>query len=567
VTSFSERATRTATFIARLLGAVAFMVATAAAASSVPPRDFRAKANNLLNEYVREGLFSGAVVVAQDGKPIFRRVYGLADRQWGVPVTFDTEFRLGSITKQFTATAILQLEERGRLRLDDPVSKYYERAPAAWSAITIRHLLTHSSGIPSYTAIPHFIYGQPSKVDRTPDEIISLTRDQPLEFTPGSDMVYSNTGYVLLGLIIEKITGQKYGDYLREQIFKPLGLDHTGYDDGSTIIRHMASGYHLSGDAVVKASYMSMTLPFSAGALYSSIDDMLKWDRALHAAKPIGPAAVASMFTDYGHNYGFGYYILKSKTGHIMWDHEGGIFGFHSEIAHYPNDGLTVIVLSNLEDAPAYKIGNDLADLYFGAPAPRRVRIDPAVLSNYLGYFQTGAASAAEIVRDGDHLAVNLGRNARPIPLFPEDQSTFSSPTAGIEVVFDHKGGGSSQTMILKRSGDHQAKRITDVEAHRLWAIAARPHVAIALDPRSLTALTGVYRVSPSFLLTVSEVDEHLMVRPSGAPRYPVDPETSTLFFNDERGVGLSFKLDGSGRALEATFIQGGIERPAPRIS
>lgn len=329
--------------------------------------DYAAKAEALVQGFVKDGRFSGAVLVARDGKPVLREGFGLANREWDQAVTPDTEFRLGSITKQFTATAIMQLVEQGRVGLDDPISKYYAAAPKAWGKVTIRHLLTHRSGIPSYTAIDGFFRMQ-ARIDRTPDEIIALTRDQPLQFEPGSKFEYDNTGYILLGYVIEKVSGQSYADYLKDHIFKPLGMDHTGYDVSGEILRRRASGYERSATGEISnAPYLSMTLPYAAGSLYSDVDDLLTWDQALYAGKPASAASLKDMMSDHGNHYGYGWSV-DVVDGRRLWSHGGGINGFHTFIGRYPDQKLTVIVLSNIAQAPVEKIASQLVHLNFSEP-------------------------------------------------------------------------------------------------------------------------------------------------------------------------------------------------------
>jgi len=326
----------------------------------------RAKA--LVDLIVEADQFSGAVLVAKNGVPVFRQAFGLANREWNVPNSPTTKFRIGSITKGFTATAVLQLAEARRLSIDDPVSKYYSEAPPAWNSITIRHLLTHTSGIPSYTGIPHFFDGE-IRLDRTPEQIIKLTQDAPLEFEPGSKFSYDNTGYIILGYIIEKVSGERYADYVQHHIFDPLGMKSSGYDVSETITPNRAAGYSRDKTTFTNAPYLSMTEPFSAGSLYSTVDDLLIWDQALYAAKPLSPSSMQAMFTDYGHGYGFGWFI-DNQFGHQHIFHDGGINGFVSRFDRYPMDKLSVVVLSNDGAAPVGRIADDLAAIYLGV-APR----------------------------------------------------------------------------------------------------------------------------------------------------------------------------------------------------
>ena len=317
--------------------------------------------------FVRPDEFSGVVLVAKDGKPVFRKAYGLANREWNVPNAVTGKFRIGSMTKAFTATAILQLQEAGKLSIDDPISKYYADAPATWHAVTLRHLLTHTSGIPSYTDQPGF-FAEQARLDRSPEEIIKLTRDAPLQFEPGSQFRYDNTGYIILGYVIEKVSGQTYADYVRQRILAPLNMKNSGYDVSETVLPQRAAGYAPSPSGVINAPYLSMTLPFAAGSIYSTVDDLLAWDQALSApGKPLGAASLKAMFTDYGHGYGFGW-VMADLHGHRLITHNGGINGFVSENPRYPDDRLTVILLSNYGGAPVGEIGADLGAIYLDIP-------------------------------------------------------------------------------------------------------------------------------------------------------------------------------------------------------
>ena len=388
-----------------VLLALAAMIAFAMPARAAPPA-FDVQADMLLRSYAQADRFSGVALVAKDGKPIFRKAYGLANREWDVPIAQDTKFRIGSITKQFTAAAILQLAEQGKLSLDDPISKYYPAAPPSWAPITLKHLLTHTSGIPSYTAIPGF-FGMPSRTERSPQDVVALTQDMPLEFKPGEKFNYNNTGYVLLGYVIEKVSGQAYRTYLQEHILKPLGLSNTGYDLTEPLLPHRAAGYASAPSGrITNASYLAMSLPYAAGSLYSTADDLLAWDLALRSGKVISPASVTAMFTDYGFGYGYGQFV-EVRDGKRVWQHGGGINGFVSMLSRYPDQGLTVVLLSNIAPSDTGRIAQRLAELYFhpetgGGPAGP---LSAAELDRYVGRYGEGA-TALEVTRDGQRLFI-----------------------------------------------------------------------------------------------------------------------------------------------------------------
>jgi CubicO group peptidase (beta-lactamase class C family) len=344
------------------------------------------------------------VLVARDGKPVFRKAYGLANREWDIAATPDTKYRLGSITKQFTAAAILQLAEQGMLGIDDPISKYYAAAPPAWAPITLKHLLTHTSGIPSYTAIPGF-FGAPARTDRTPEQIIELTRDKPLEFKPGEKFAYDNTGYILLGYVIEKVSGQTYAAYLQEHIFTPLGMKDSGYDLSTTILPRRAAGYDRVAGKAMNTPFLAMTLPYAAGSLYSTVDDLLKWDLALRGGKVISPASVQAMFTDYGFKYGYGQF-LDMRDGKPYWNHGGGINGFNTHLGRYADEGLTIVALSNLTNADLGRVAFLSGDLYHhpehaaGPSGP----LTAAEGDRYAGRYSLADGGVLQVTREGERL-------------------------------------------------------------------------------------------------------------------------------------------------------------------
>src|SRR5256884_5030201 len=223
--------------------------------------------DRIIQSHVDSKQFMGAVLVAQDGKVLLDKGYGSANLEWDIPDSPHTKFRLGSLTKQFTATAILLLEERGKLRTDDLVTKYLPDAPTGWAKITIANLLTHTSGIPNFTSFPD--YSTTEATPTTPEQLVARFRDKPLNFQPGEQWEYSNSGYVLLGYLLEKITGQRYQDFVRDNLFAPLGMTESGYDSRAAIILHRASGYSPGANGPVNAGYIDMSIPFSAVAPHS----------------------------------------------------------------------------------------------------------------------------------------------------------------------------------------------------------------------------------------------------------------------------------------------------------
>ena len=335
--------------------------------------------------------FSGVVLVAKDGRPVLRKAYGQANREWNIANAPDTKFRLGSLTKAFTAAAILQLQEAGKLSVEDPISKHYPDAPQAWSQITLKHLLTHTSGIPSYTGLPQFFVRE-ARLGRTPAEIVKLTQDRPLEFEPGAKYAYDNTGYILLGYVIEKVSQEPYAQYVEKHIFQPLGMKSSGYDVTEKIIPLRASGYQAGPDGpLINAPFLDMSLPYAAGSLYSTVDDLLLWDQALKSDKLLSEGSRGLMFKDYGFAYGFGWGVDK-RYGHTHIGHSGGINGFSTRLDRYPDDGLTVIVLSNVSSGPITgAVAGELGAIYLGVSARTAASGGRDVLRRVIDGMQAGS--------------------------------------------------------------------------------------------------------------------------------------------------------------------------------
>ena len=342
-----------------------FTVAVAAAQNA----DVAAKADEL----VKASGIHGSVLIAKGGKVILAKGYGRANIELDVPNKPETKFRLGSITKQFTATAILQLQERGRLKVTDLISKYLPDTPAAWSKITIHHLLTHTSGIHSYTDDKSYKQHM-REVAGPPAEFIKRVYSLPLDFEPGTKFHYDNSGFFLLGVIIERVSGMKYEDYLRKNIFDPLEMNDSGYDWPETILQNRAQGYSKTKDGKEhNAEFLDMGQPYAAGSLYSTVLDLYKWDRALYTTKVLSRESIEAAFTGHGLEmgpgiqYGYGWGVAQIH-GHKAVGHGGGINGFSTVIWRAIEEDAVAIVLTNQEDGNLTgKVGQDLLLLLIGS--------------------------------------------------------------------------------------------------------------------------------------------------------------------------------------------------------
>src|SRR5262249_32020654 len=325
--------------------------------------------DRVVQDYVQRSTFTGAVLVARGSDVVLSKGYGSANLEWNIPNTPTTKFRLGSITKQFTAASILLLEERGQLKVDDPLKKYLADAPPSWDGITIYNLLTHTSGIFNFTSLPGFALTQGTA--STPEQTIAKVRDRALDFAPGEKMSYSNTGYVILGAIIEKISGQSYAAFVEKNIFAPLGMTDSGYDSTSAIVPRRAAGYSPGPNGSLNAAYMDMSVPHAAGALYSTTEDLLRWEQALFGGKLLSADSLGRMTTPFKNNYAFGLVVRQVNGRKEIW-HNGGINGFNTSMSYYPESRTIVIVLGNLNGRAPDEMCARLGAVAHGDPAPTK---------------------------------------------------------------------------------------------------------------------------------------------------------------------------------------------------
>jgi CubicO group peptidase (beta-lactamase class C family) len=400
------------------------------------------------------------VLIAKDGQFIVAKGFGLADVAANTPIYGDTKFRIGSITKQFTAASILLLHEDGKLNVEDPFCNYMETCPDAWKPITIRNLATMSSGIPSFTDLPEF--GELRKKDMKPAESIGLVSRLPLRAKPGEAFEYSNTNYIILGMIIEKLSGKTYEQFLADRITKPLGLKNTGYDHGKERLKLSALGYSLKDDEVVPASVASMMVPFSAGSLYSTTGDLYKWNVALHGGKLYKkPETLTLMLTPAKNDYAFGLIVATDSKGRKRVSHGGAIEGFLSDAAYYPNEKLFFAVLVNNDRSPASEVIRTLTAIYDGAPysLPKKrvaVKVDAAILDKYVGEYELSPAMKFKFTREGDGLVLEPTGQSKAA-VFAESDTEFFLKVVDASFKFEKDESGKVIGIEFTQGG-HRSK-------------------------------------------------------------------------------------------------------------
>ncbi len=396
--------------------------------------------------------FMGCILVARGDEVLISRGYGSANLEWRIANTPATRFRLASITKQFTAASILLLEERGKLKLDDPIGNYLPDVPAAWEKITFFHLLTHTSGIGDLNSFPELA---PVKlVHSTPESLVGKIRDKPLLFAPGAGYRYSNPGYILLGYLLERITGESYATFVRKNLFDPLGMIDSGYDANAEILARRAAGYTRGRTGLANAPFIDMSVPFAAGGLYSTTEDLLKWERGLFGGRVLSAESWRQMTTPHQGGYGLGV-VVGTGNGRRLISHQGSIEGFNTYLGYYPDEQVTVVVLGNLAGQAPEALGYYLGELAHHAsvrlPWERKeITMSPPDLQPYVGTYVMENGERNQVTLEGDHLAAQI--TGRPkFQLLPEAPDRFFLKELDRQYEFGRDAGGAVTTMVLRQ--------------------------------------------------------------------------------------------------------------------
>jgi CubicO group peptidase (beta-lactamase class C family) len=419
--------------------------------SSQTPRN---KFDEYVSAYVRNGDFSGSILVAKRGHLLFQKSYGLANAEWGIPNTEKTKFHIASVTKTFTAAAIVMLEQQGKLKFGDPLSKYVPDYLNG-DRITIEQMLSHTSGLPDYYSLPEYPTKKYQRV-ALPD-LIAWVKTKPLDFLPGSKSSYSNTGYGFLAYIIEQVAGKPYEQFIAEEILQPAAMNDTGTFRDDWLIRDRASGYQpaLGGSGVRNAPAYDKTILTGSGSLYSTTDDLYRWCRAIEAKQFFDIRKLA---------YPYGWGVRESKSKHKYIDQSGGDPGFASHLSIFLDDDLVVIVLGNLEDAAVNVMAGGLAELALGeSPQPPVARAKAAAPlkspTEYAGRYEVSPTFLLDVKAEGSDLYLR-GTGGDYLPLEPIDQESFFYRQLYVKVSFKRDKSGKIETLLW--NGDFPCQKVSD---------------------------------------------------------------------------------------------------------
>ena len=544
--------------------ALAALLAAALPAAAETPSE---KAATLLDGLIETNDPGAVVLVAQDGKILFEKGRGLADREHHVPVIPQTTFLIGSVTKQFTASAILKLQEEGKLSVDDKLSKYIPDFPRG-NEVTLRQLLTHTSGIHNYNEDPGFF---DRATNDTTEAFIEAMKKEPYDFDPGTKWSYVNSGYLVLGYIVEKVSGQSYGDFLRENFFQPLGMTNTGVYSGQTDLPHEALGYSLGTNGFKPALNSHPSWFGGAGALYSTVEDLYRWNEGIFNGRVLDTASLKAAFipvkeyegqvnSDSG--YGFGWEVRHARGLRVIW-HEGGLPGFRSVLLRVPDEKLTVAILANAgphrPNADPKLLAPQLVEIFLADKLARlpivNTNISPKSYDALTGPYElTGAIMT--ISRRGPHLFVQVGDELEA-EIFPESDIKFFSKT-DTQITFVKDGSGKAVKLIFHTYGG-------------IDLVALRPKV----DPAVYDSLLGKFDCGdgvvdgggrPVGALTVTREGNRLFAQFTGQPKFEIFPKSETEYFGKVADPQVTFVKDAAGKVTKAILHQGGQAIDVPKI-
>ncbi|RYY02489.1 MAG: serine hydrolase [Gammaproteobacteria bacterium] len=414
------------------------------------------KMDKVVQSYVDNQQFMGSVLVAQGDNIILNKGYGFANVEWEIPNTPATKFKLASITKQFTAASVLILEEQGKLKTSDFITKYFPDVPAAWNKITILNLLNHSSGIPDFTTFPNYESFQLSPT--TASKTILTFKDMPLDFDAGQRVSYSSSGYILLGALIEKISGKSYESFVQDNIFSRVNMTNSGYASNTEIIIHQASGYTWGPIGVNNATYIDMSVPYAAGALYSTTGDLLKWENAVFGGKLLSSSSLKKMITPYKEDYALGVFVATNK-GQAIVQHNGEINGFNTNLIYYLDKKITVAVLGNVNTYAVDEITNAIGAIAQGediksSTVRKEIKISNEILKKYVGSYELSPSVNMIITLNGNHLISQVSNQQQTAPLFAETDARFFVKAFAAQIVFFENESQVVTHLVLHQGGN-----------------------------------------------------------------------------------------------------------------
>ncbi len=521
--------------------------------TSVFSQDFKQQVDDYLAEHSKPDAPGISLLIAKDGKVLYKKAVGMADLELNVPLTTDNVFEIGSITKQFTAVSILMLEEQGKLKIEDEITKYIPDYPTLGKTITIHHLLNHTSGIKSYTSMDSFM--PLARTDMNPTEIIDKFKNEPMDFDPGEKFLYNNSGYILLGHIIEVVSGQSYAEFIQEHIFDKVGMTASYYGSMKKLIPNRAKGYQ-DQNGFVNADYLSLTLPYAAGSIMSTVDDLLKWQNAISANSLIKRSslekAINGSTLNNGEKIPYGYGWGKGNiNGSPSIEHSGGIFGYTTNGIFLPEENMYVIGLSNCDCSNVSNATNQIAAIALGKPYPSEknaITLSEEQLKKWVGAYQFEDGAIRYITFE-DGLLKSQRQDSEKFTLYPMSTTHF---------IFE----GGTISYEFTENDNLRETRFTNVGnvsvGKEVEKAPPAEKVAITLAPELLTQFIGKYELQPGFIIEVTTIDNQIFAQATGQPQFELFPEDEDSFFLKVVVASIDFNKNENGNVVSLTLHQGG---------
>lgn len=566
MTSDRVRAGAQALRAAVLLFTLVLAALPAAAASTITNAELAQYADRLLTETYPADQPGATALIVRNGETVLRKGYGLANLELGVPMQPDMVLEIGSVTKQFTGAAILMLQERGKLSVADEITRYLPDYPTHGQKITLDHLLTHVSGIPSYTGLPE--WSARIREDVTVDQLIAIFKDKPLEFAPGEKWSYNNSAYALLGAVIEKVSGKTYEDFIEQEIFAPLGMKRSSYVNLREIVPGRAAGYDKQGDKYLNTQYLSMSHPYSAGALMSNVDDLALWEQALTNGKLLKKESLDRMFTPVKLNsglttkYGYGWSVWDFEGTQVI-EHGGDIFGFSSMVTRVPSENLLVVIMTNnpYKEPRPDAVTLRVAAKALGKPLEERkaAAVDPKAFDDYVGVYRFDKELARVVTREGDKLFVKrTGGDKSEVLASGPDAFFYKDSDGTLRFRRDAQGKITAMEFFPRFGADSIGARTDEP--------LPSERQAIQIDPAIFDSYTGTYELAPTFQITVTREGDRFLAQATGQPQFEMFPASETRFFLKVVDAEIEFKKGADGKAESMTLYQGGREIPGKRV-
>lgn len=501
------------------------------------------------------------VLITKNDEVIYRKAFGSANLELDVDMKPEYVFEIGSITKQFTAISILMLEEQGKLKLDDEITKYIPDYPTQGKTITIHHLLNHTSGIKSYTSMESFM--KRARVDMTPTELIDVFKNETMDFDPGEKFLYNNSGYILLGHIIEVISGQSYAEFIENYIFEKLKMTNSYYGSMKKIIKNRASGYQ-NRDGYVNADYLSLTLPYAAGSIMSNVDDLFVWQKALNTyqliTKESYDKAINGSTLNNGEKISYGYGLQNDDlNGSKSITHGGGIFGYTTQGIYLPKEDVFVSILTNCDCNSPSGVANKIAAIVIGKPFPDfkdSIKLNDEELNKWTGAYQFVDGAIRYItVKDGKIFSQREGSSL--FEIFPMSKDDFIFEEGNIEYHFSIKDGKKSTSF------DVGANKTLGTEIDKAPPAEKKE---IVLDESILKKYIGKYELQPGFVIEVSVEEGKIFAQATGQPKAEMFAEKEDYFFLKVVAAEILFTKNDKGVVDLLTLHQGGQKMPGKKI-